>query len=156
MSNDNVNMNLDQLLDGTLDDLADLPEFKPFPCGSHRATMKLEVKKIGEHNAVEVGFVAIETVELADTTKAPVNAGDATSVLYFLTHSNPKVAEIGQGKFKELMKSLAEHFGAKSNRDLMADGNGAEVMIITDLRDEKKDGKKTGKQFTELVALSVV
>ena len=29
--------NLDSLLDGTLDALADLPEFKPFPAGTYRS-----------------------------------------------------------------------------------------------------------------------
>lgn len=147
-----LNMNIDALLDGTLDDLADLPEFKPFPAGTHKCTLKLEVKKIKNDTAVEVGLTAIETVELADSSQTPLAAGDSTNVLYFLTHSNPKVAEIGQGQFKELMKSLAEHFGAKSNRELMADGNGAEVLVVT----KQRANKEKTKMYTEIVATQVV
>lgn len=148
-----LNMNIDALLDGTLDDLADMPEFKPFPVGAHKCTMKMEVKKVGEFQAVELGLTAIETVELpAGSTEAPVNAGDNTNVLYFLTHSNPKVAELGQGKFKEIMKALAAHFGAKSNRELMADGNGAEVLAVTDVRPNKE---KT-KTYTDVVSITVL
>lgn len=150
-----INMNLDALLDGTLDDLADMPEFKPFAAGTHLCTLGLEVKKVGEHNAVEVSLKHKETVELSDTTETPPNPGDSTNVLYFLSHSNPKVAEIGQGQFKELMKSLAEHFGAKSNRELIADGNGCEAYVVTNLREEKKQGKLTGKKYTGIVAVKV-
>lgn len=144
-------MNIDQLLDGTLDDLADMPEFKPFPPGTHRITLKIEVKKVNEDTAAEVSMTALETIELADPTGTPLAAGDSTNVLYFLSHKNPKVAEMGQGQFKELMKALAEHFGAKSNRELIAEGNGAECIVVTSLRSNKE---KT-KTYTAIDALQV-
>ena len=147
-----INMDIDSLLDGTLDDLADMPEFKPFPAGAHRCSLKMEIKKITEQTAVEVTLKAIETAELANAEDTPLNAGDSTNVLYFLTHKNPKVAELGQGKFKELMKSLAEHFGAKSNRELIAEGNGAEVLVVTSLR----ANKDKSKYYTDITAMSVV
>lgn len=154
-----INMNIDALLDGTLDDLADLPEFKPFPPGTHRCTLKMEIKKIDKNTAVEVGLTALGTEELADTSDTPLSPGDNTSVLYFLTHTNPKAAEIGQGGFKNLMKSLAEHFGAKSNRELMEEGNGAEVLVVTGYRLAKKDPQNPNadrKKYTDLLALQVV
>jgi len=49
------------------------------------------------------------------------------------------------------MKSLAEHFGAKSNRELIADANGAEVLVTTSLR---KNKDKT-KEYTDIVNLVV-
>lgn len=147
-----VNMNIDNLLDGTLDDLADLPEFKPFPVGSHKVTIKMEVKKVGNDTAVEVGMTAIETLELpAGSEEAPLQPGDNTNVLYFLTHKNPKVAELGQGQFKELMRAFAEHFGAKSNRELIADANGSECIVITGRRTNKE---KT-KSYTTIEGLTV-
>jgi hypothetical protein len=54
--------------------------------------------------------------------------------------------EIGQGAFKEIMKSLAAHYGAKSNRELMADSEGAEALVTTGLRTDKTD--KTKKRTT--------
>lgn len=143
MSDKQINMDVDALLDGTLDDLADMPEFKPFPVGTHKVVFKAEVKKVGKDTAVEVGMTAIETVELPSGSEdQPLAAGDNTNVLYFLTHSNPQVAEMGQGQFKELMKSVAEHFGAKKNSDLIADLNGAEGLVVTGIRQNKEKTKK--------------
>lgn len=149
---ENLNLNIDSLLDGTLDDLADMPEFKPFPVGTHKVTLKMEVKKINDDHAVEVGLTAIETIEQpAGATEPPLQPGDSTNVLYFLTNKNPKVAELGQGQFKELMKALAEHFGAKPNRELIADANGAEVLVVTGRRMNKD---KT-KSYTTIEGLTV-
>lgn len=155
MTEQTINMDIDSLLDGTLDDLADLPEFKPFPPGAHRCTVSLELKEIGDkkNKAIEVALTAIETVETPAGSDEVVSPGQSDKVLYFLTHDNPKVAEIGQGQFKEMMKSFAEHFGAKSNRELMADAKGAEVLVATSLRTDKND--KT-KKYLKIDSLKVV
>jgi hypothetical protein len=149
-----LNQDIDNLLDGTLDDLADLPEFKPFPPGLHLCTVKMEVKEIGDkkHKAVEVSLTAKETLETPAGSDEVVSPGQADKVLYFLTHDNPKVAEIGQGQFKEMMKAFAEHFGAKSNRELMADANGAEVAVATSLRKDKND---PAKKYLKIDAIKV-
>ena len=42
MTEQTLNLDIDNLLDGTLDDLADAPEFKPFPLGAHKIVMKWE------------------------------------------------------------------------------------------------------------------
>ncbi len=149
MSNDNLNMDIDSLLDGTLDDLADMPAFKPFTPGTHVAILKLEIKKIGENQAVEAGFKHKETIEQADPTATPVTPGDETSVLFFLKHPSQQAVELGQGQFKEIMKAAAEKFGPNTNRELMAQANGSEVTIVTGLREDKKKGKT----YTSLTAL---
>lgn len=153
MTDKTVNMDIDQLLDGTLDDLADMPEFKPYSVGTHKVNLKVELKKINNDRAVEVGMSAIETIELpAGSEEAPLNYGDETNVLYFLTHSNPKVAEMGQGGFKELCKSAVTKFGAKSNRELIEDMNGAEAIVVTGIRSNKDKTKK----FTSIEAIEFV
>lgn len=153
MSDKQINMDIDTLLDGTLDDLADMPEFRPFPTGIHKCTVNMEVKEVSGQRAVEVKLTAIETVELPSGSEdTPLNAGDSTNVLYFLTHSNPKVAEMGQGGFKELMKVAAAHFGSKSNRELIADMNGAECLVSTTTRQNKD---KT-KSFTGIDSIQIV
>jgi len=149
MNTKTLNTDIDSLLDGTLDDLADMPSFKPFVPGTHRAIMTMEVKKIGDNTGVEVSFKHLETVEQADVNAEPTNPGDETSVLMFLKHPSEQAAELGQGQFKEIMKSAAEKFGAKTNRELMAESNGCEVMIVTGVREDKKKGKN----YTSLNAL---
>jgi hypothetical protein len=156
MSNANQNtsdFNMDSLLDGTLDDLADMPEFKPFPAGTHRVTVHFEQKVVNNFPGFEIKLKALETVELpAGSTAEPVAKGAETSVFYFFKHTNPITAELGQGKFKEVMKSLATHFGPHTNRELLESAQGAEVIVVTDQR----KGKQVGQIFTDLVALQVV
>lgn len=156
MSNENLIQDLDALLDGTLDDLADAPEFAPFPPGVHRVTMKWERKKIDDaREGYAINFKAIETVEAQDPEKV-VSAGQTDGTMFFLKHTNPDVAKRNQGQFKDVLRSLAEHYGTdKKNSELIELSNDAEVLIVTELREEKKEGKKTGRMFMQLKALQV-
>lgn len=147
------NVNLDDLLDSTLDKLADMPEFKPFPAGAHKLTIYWTPKKIGEHPAVELKLTAIETIELADATKdTPLEKGAETSVAFMLDN------ELGQGKFKELMAVLKTQYDpnsaegtGKTNRMLMAESNNAEVTVITDVRPDKK---VEGRFYTDIKVMT--
>ena len=113
MSNE---LNIDSLLDGTLDDLADVPEFKPYPAGAHKVRITITQKEINKHPTFEVSMKAIETLELANPTQdQPLQPGAEASVAYFMD------SELGQGQFKELLKVATGHFGAKSNRELIQD-----------------------------------
>jgi hypothetical protein len=140
------NFNIDSLLDGTLDDLADAPEFKPFPAGTHKVNITITQKKIGTHPAFEVGMKAVETIELANSDDAPLAAGATTSVAYMMDN------DLGQGNFKKILASLAAHYGAKSNRELIADAQNAEVAVVTKIRQNKD---KT-QSYTDIVELQVI
>ena len=144
------NFDIDAMLDGTLDDLADLPEFKPFPVGTHAVVLTIVDKtapkdRVNNHPGFEVKMKAVETLELANSDDTPLVAGAETSVLYLL--DNP----IGQGSFKKLLASAAEHFGAKSNRELIADLQGATVVVVTRTRHNKQ---KT-PTYTDIVEMTV-
>ena len=138
--------NMDSLLDGTLDDLADAPEFKPFPAGTHKVTITIVQKKIGTHPAFELSMKAIETVELSNPEDTPLAAGATTSEAFMMDN------EIGQGNFKKILKSLAEHYGAKSNRELIEDAQNAEALVVTKIRQNKD---KT-QSYTSIVELGIV
>jgi len=138
--------NIDSLLDGTLDDLADAPEFKPFPAGTHKVIITIVQKKIGTHPAFEVGMKAVETLELANSEEAPLAAGATTSVAYMMDN------DLGQGNFKKILASLAAHFGAKSNRELIAEAQNLEVAVVTKVRPNKD---KT-QLYTDIVELQVI
>ncbi len=158
---ENLNLDIDALLDGTLDDLADAPEFKPYPVGAHKVVIKWENKQLddkkmaGKKNTlVTLKMQAIETVETAAGSDEVCSPGQEENIGFFLVHhSSPKAMEIGQGAFKEIMKSLAAHYGAKSNRELMADSEGAEVLVTTGLRKDKNDA---AKKYTTLEKLMVI
>ena len=140
------NFNIDSLLDGTLDDLADLPEFKPYPAGTHKVVIKLEQKVVNKHPSFEFSMKAVETLELANAGDTPLAAGAETSILFMLDN------EIGQGSFKKLLSSAAAKFGAKSNRELIAEIQNTEALVVTKQR-QNKDKTQT---YTDLVEIGWV
>ena len=140
------NQNFDAILDASLDDLADLPEFASFPAGVHRCTVSLTKKEINSKPAIEVKLVAIETVELSKPEEdKPVNAGQVSSAAYFLDN------EFGQGAFKKLVAPLAESLGVSSLRELLEQAEGTEVEAVTAFR----KNKKTGEEYFDIKKLIV-
>jgi len=139
-------VNVDSLLDGNLDDLADLPEFKAFPNGAHRVTIKFEQKKIKDHPCIEMGMKLISTEEMSDPAETPLQPGAETSVLYMLDN------EIGQGKFKDVIKQLQVSTGPMTNRETLAAAQGMEVLVTTKVRYSED---KT-RSFTDVVKLLVL
>lgn len=140
------NVNLDSLLDLSLDDLADLPEFKVFPAGAHRCTMELQSKDINGHPSVELKLRLVETVELANPTDEPAAAGTESSVAFMLDN------EIGQGKFKEILKPIAQHYGVGKFGEVQEACKGAEVLVVTKTRQNKE---KT-QTYLDVVSIQVL
>lgn len=124
--------NFDNLLDSTLDDLADLPEFKVLPAGAHKCTIvSLEPKTIGTHPAWEIKLKLVEHLELTNPEETPMAAGSECSTSYMMDN------EFGQGAFKDLCKPLAAHTGIGSMRELKDAVKGLEVMVVTKQRQNK-------------------
>lgn len=137
---------LDSLLDSTLDDLADLPEFALFPAGAHRVSIEFESKEVNKHPSIELKMKLLETLELADPETAPAAPGTETSVLFMMNN------EFGQGKFKEAIKPVAAHLGVSSIREAVEGAKGMEVVVVTKQR-ANKDKTAT---YMDVVSLSVV
>jgi len=151
MSQTQIDM-MDALLDGTLDDLADIPEYRTYPVGAHKVTISWELNKIiqgvyyrdkdGKDTNNLVKFIsmnmeALETIELpSGSDELPLSKGAKANVLFDLTE------ERGQGRFKVIMGGLREIFGAKSNRELIVESEKAEIVVIISQR-QNKDKTKT-------------
>ena len=145
MSTDTTSdFNLDALLDGTLDDLADVPGFRTFPVGAHRVTINW--KKVDKKPAYSLMMTAIETVELADPNETPLVPGTMSSVMFMLDN------EYGQSAFRKVIAALGESFGPGTNREIMEKSEGAEVLAITKHRHNKE---KTAS-YTDIVSLAVI
>lgn len=128
--------NFDSLLDATLDDLADLPEFSDFPAGVHRCTISISQKSINSKPAMEVKLIGIETVELAKPEEdKPITAGHSCSSLFFMDN------EFGQGAFKKLIAPLAANLGASSLREVVEGAEGMECEVVTTFKHNKKNGQ---------------
>ena len=139
---------ISNLLDATLDDLADMPEFKPFPNGAHKATIEFIEKVVNKKDSVEVKFTAIETIELADPVNdKPLEKGATASVLCQLHN------EMGQGSLKEILKPLGVHYNLTKLREIMATSKGTEVAIATKQHADKDD---PNKKYMGIVSLLIV
>lgn len=144
MSND-MNVNL---LDGTLDDLADLPAFEVIKAGDHTLRIvSVEKKDVGGKEAIEVKVALVETHELASAADTPNAPGTESNTLYMLNN------EFGVGAFKEFLKPLAKAFGTSNIQELMAQAKNTEVRAVTTVRVDKNDPEK--KYFT-IKKMSVV
>jgi hypothetical protein len=136
-------------LAGSLDDLADLPEFKPYPAGAHEVTISFAKKVVAKHPSVELNMKAIQTMELAEPAaegNEPLQAGAETSVLFMLDN------EIGQGKLKEVLKPLRDATGISDTNALLEAANGMTVVVVTKKRENQKE---KGVFYTDIVSLSV-
>lgn len=123
---------LDSLLDSSIDDLADMPEFAVFPAGVLKVRVAFEQKEVNKHPAVEMKMVLVETIELADATDTPLAAGTESSVLFMLDN------EFGQGGLKEVAKALAGTLGTTSLRDTLEQAKDMEITIVSKPRSNKE------------------
>ena len=136
---------LNSLLDGTLDDIADLPEFKPFPPGAHKVLISLDLKEINKKPCVEMSLKAMGTLELADPTKSePIKEGDEASVLYFLDN------EFGLGNLKKDCKPIGIALGTDVLREIIDGTKGMECVVLTSYAKNKSDPEKPYMNIKEL------
>jgi hypothetical protein len=141
-----MSLDLDSILDSSIDDLADLPEFAVFPNGAHKVLIQWESKEVNKHPCMELKMKAVETVELSNPAEdKPLVAGAESSVLFMLDN------EFGQGKFKTIIKALAEATGSNKISEAVEASNGMEVTVICKVRQNKD---KT-QSYTDVTKITV-
>lgn len=144
---------IESLLDANLDDLADMPEFKPFPVGGHKVTIQWDYSELKEKKIIKLSATYIEPVEIADGATPPA-AGDKTTVTFFLRKKDGTVNEFGEGQWKAMLEGLSERFPG-SAREIMDASNGAEVLLITKQQIDKSD-KNDIKVYTKFEKIAVI
>ena len=132
---------MDDLLDGTLDDLKDVPAFKVFAPGAHKVKINWTMKDISGQKAPEIKLTHIETLELSDASQTPPEVGDECAMAFLFKNKDGTRNEFAEGNFKAILtglKSLAPE--GSTPRAIMEASEGAEVMVATDVRlKDKKD-----------------
>jgi hypothetical protein len=136
---------MNSLLDSSIDDLADLPDFAIFPAGLLKVTLRFEEKEVNKHPSVELKMKLVETIEMADATETPLSVGTESSVLYMLDN------EFGQGALKAVAKTLASVTGTSSLRDTLEAANGMEVQVVS----KPRFNKDKTQQFTNITKVIV-
>lgn len=130
------NMDMDNLLDSTLDDLEDLPEFKPFPAGAHNVKASFSEKDINGNPAVELELTLIETVELSDPQDEMMAPGTSCSTAFFLNN------EFGRGNLKKCAVPFGAALGFGTIREIVDGVKDVECLVLTTLRKDKNDPDK--------------
>ena len=143
--------NIDNILDATLDDLADAPSTEIFPEGAHKVSFdsKIDDKKL----QVQITFTYIEPLEIADPTAVPPAAGDKNFLFISLRKKDGTANEIGQGELKNVVKALSERFPGNSTREILESAKAAEVAVVTKI---KKGNEQYPDDKLKLVSLEVL
>lgn len=145
--NDPINM--DTLLDQTLDDLEDLPTFDPYPPGAHQCLATFSTKVINEKAAVELAFKLVATLELANSQDEMPAEGATCNTMFLLEN------EFGQGNLKKCAMPFAEALGLATVRDVVEQVKDVECVILTSIRTDKKDPNDI-KYYLNVKELQVV
>lgn len=150
----NASVSTLDLLDAQLDDMKDLPEWTIFPAGVYKIKPKVETKKKvqkGENvTVITVTATLIEVKEMNEKDAVAPEIGSETSVNF--TWEN----DYGQGGLKNLLKPIGaavKDKGITKVSDLLQIlGSADDVLLVMDVRESDKDGKKTKfQQFKDLM-----
>jgi len=142
---------LDNILDATLDDLADAPSTEIFPAGAHKVkfTSKIDDKKL----QVQITFTYVEPLELSEPTAVPPAKDDKNFLFISLRKKDGTANEMGQGELKEVVKALSGTFPGNSTREILDGAQNAEVAIVTKV---KKGNEQYPDDKLRLVSLEVI
>jgi CRISPR/Cas system CSM-associated protein Csm2 small subunit len=168
MANNELNPNatLDDLLDGTLDDLNDTPTFEPFRIGAHKVKISWEITSADKDNhkipVIKLNATLIEHMELTNPEDKAQEAGSKTNVSFWLKKVDEgKLVrnDQGEGQWKDILASLRTGLNlpdTTTNREVMAATEGMEVMLVTDIR--KVKSKDTGeiKEYGSFKQVAVI
>lgn len=144
-------MSLDNLLDSTLEDLADLQKFEPLPKGSYRLAVNWSIPESDEFRIVQLKLTMLEALEIPGVEEDKFPAVGKAATFYMRLQrldGEPMVWKDGtpntqdQGRFKEVLKALAPVFnpdGSLTNRAMMEASEGAEVVATLGVRASKTD-----------------
>lgn len=138
-------MTIEALGDDTpLDAIENLPSFGAFLTGAYKCQMNISNKTIGEgtdksREAIEVKFTHIETAELVEKATLELQEpteGDSCSTLYFRGN------KVAMSNFNaEIAGPVAAKFGAKTIGEVIAKGNGTNVLAVLKREWSDKDKK---------------
>jgi hypothetical protein len=136
------------LLDSTIDDLADLEKFTPVPAGTHKFQIEFKETDSEDYIEIRMGLKVLETIEMKDKSQEPPEPGKETSQLFRLANKDgtPIVSEktgkamtFGQGQLKEILVQLQPTFGGSTLKEVMENANGGTVIATVGVRPNKND-----------------
>lgn len=148
------------LLDSSIDELADLERFTPIPAGSHKLRLNWTYPEDDTRVVVALTMTVIETLEMANSSEQPPEPGKTSNMRFYLQNKDgtPIISEktgkpntFGQGQLKELLAVLKPVFGGDTNRETLANSEGAEVIATLKVKANAKDPDQKNNEIKALV-----
>lgn len=135
----------------SLEDLADVPEYRVFPAGTHIVNTTFEVKKSKSLKPmVVVKFTAVETQELVNEADTPLRQGESN--LYYCMLDS----EYGQADLRKIIGPIATATGVSGLADLIASVNeegGVNLLLTSYTKENKKEPGKVDLKI-KMVAMA--
>lgn len=148
------------LLDGTLEDLADLEKFTPIPAGTHKLVLNWTRPEDEERVIVALKMTVVETHEMANSSEPAPEPGKTSNMRFALcmkdgrpliSEKTGKVNTFGQGMLKEILLALQPTFGGATLAEIMENSEGAEVNATLTVRANKNDPDQKNNNIKALL-----
>jgi len=139
---------LSSLLDGTLDDIEDLPGFIQLPTGAYKVKLAegFRSKEINGKPGVDLPMTVIEVIELGNPEQAPeIKVGDVATLSWMMDN------DTGKGFFKEAIRPVYEFLKAKNYNEAMSNSKGLDVIIVV----ARTHNKEKQRDFMQLKKLTI-
>jgi|AntDeeMinimDraft_6_1070357.scaffolds.fasta_scaffold07455_2 hypothetical protein len=140
------------LLDSSIDELADLESFSPIPAGTHRVSINWEKKEINEKPGVVLNMKVLETIEMSNSSEEPPEIGKESDILFLLKKDDGTPNTMGQGQLKEIVVALREVHGGDTIAQTMENSDGAEVVVTLKIRASKNDPDQKFNSIKTMIA----
>lgn len=149
------------LLDSSIDELADLERFTPIPAGSHKVRLTWSFPEHETQVVVQLKLEVVETLEMANSSEPVPEPGKSGNIRFPLQNKDgtPIVSQktgkpmtMGQGQLKEVIAILQPTFGGSTLREVIDNSQGAEVVAMLKVRASKDD---PDVKFNEIRAILV-
>jgi len=138
------------LLDTSIDELADLKGFEPIPAGSHRLQISWDKKAINDVPSVILKLKVMETLEMANSNEEEPEVGKEADIAFMMLTKDGEPNEISQGQLKEVLKVLREAVGGDTANEIMEASDGAEVCATLKIRTNKNDPDQKFNQIRKV------
>lgn len=130
------------LLDSTIDDLADYVGFEAVPRGDYLAVFSYEATKIGDNElpAIRANFKITEVLQLSNPEDTPPAEGKEVGILYILKNKEGKPIEFQEGLLKkDILRPLMEVTGGERVSEILENGDGSIVAVTFGVKKRKTE-----------------
>jgi hypothetical protein len=139
-----------ELLDETLDDLADLPEQALWPAGAYAATFRFSALK-DKVGAYVINLDMQQVIELSNPTSEEPAEGDQTAQFIYTRKKDGTANPFGQGQLKKILSPIASAMGTNKIADIIEETkNGVDVIVVVKVQKSKNPDYEDSQEIVKL------